>query len=438
MDRKFSEQLIDWKEKNIKEPLMVIGARQTGKTYIIDEFCKKNYENYIYLNFEDIANLSSIFEENLIPEEIIEKIEILIKKEINIENTIIFFDEIQICERAITSLKYFCEAKENYKIVCAGSLLGIKLHRFTSSFPVGKVRIVNMYPMDFEEFLWANEEKKLANMIRKYYIEKKQISELLHDKAMNYYLDYLYIGGMPQAVLNYIHNGKKILKFDRTIHNSIITSYIADMRKYTISAAETVKINEIYESIPRQLAKENTKFKYNIVNSRANKRDYELPLDWLVASSLVYRAIKVEKTQSPLKAFIDQNNFKIYLSDVGLLSTLAKTSYQDLKLEENNIFKGALTENYVAQSLACKGEELNYFKPTQTMEIDFLLNDNGNIIPIEVKSGTHVKSRSLYNYMIKYKPKYAIKISARNFGYKNGIFSVPLYAVFCIDKGNVC
>ena len=206
------------------------------------------------------------------------------------------------------------------------------------------------------------------------------------------------------------------------------------MRKYTNSAAETVKINAIYESIPRQLAKENTKFKYNIVNPMANKRDYELPLDWLIASSMIYRAVKVEKTQSPLRAFIDQSNFKIYLSDVGLLSTLAKASYQDLQLSEDKIFRGALTENYVAQTLISNNCDLAYFKPTQTMEIDFLLNEEGEIIPIEVKSGLHVKSRRLSNYIIKYKPKYAIRISARNFGFNNSVYSVPLYATFCIGK----
>ena len=434
MKRKFTKQLLKWKNENIKEPLMVVGARQTGKTYIIDKFCKENYDNYIYLNFEDISKLSSVFEENLTPEDIIKKIEIIINKEIDAENTVIFFDEIQISERAITSLKYFCESDKNYRIICAGSLLGVKLHRFKSSFPVGKVRILNMYPMDFEEFLWAIDEEKLAMEIQKCYKEKTQILEILHDRALQYYTDYLYIGGMPQAVLNYIKNDKNPLKFEREIHDSIITSYIADMRKYTNSAAETVKINAIYESIPRQLAKENTKFKYNIVNPMANKRDYELPLDWLIASSMIYRAVKVEKTQSPLRAFIDQSNFKIYLNDVGLLSTLAKASYQELQLSEDKTFRRALTENYVAQTLISNNCDLIYFKPTQTMEIDFLLNEEGEIIPIEVKSGLHVKSRSLSNYIIKYKPKYAIRISARNFGFNNGVYYVPLYAAFCIGK----
>lgn len=434
MERKFTKQLLKWKNENIKEPLMVVGARQTGKTYIIDKFCKENYDNYIYLNFEDISKLSSVFEENLIPEEIIKKIEVIINKEIDVKNTIIFFDEIQISERAITSLKYFCESDKNYRIICAGSLLGVKLHRFKSSFPVGKVRILNMYPMDFEEFLWAIGEEKLSKEIQNCYNEKKQLLDILHERALQYYTDYLYIGGMPQAVLNYIKSDKNPLKFEREIHNSIITAYIADMRKYTNSAAETVKINAIYESIPRQLAKENTKFKYNIVNPMANKRDYELPLDWLIASSMIYKAVKAEKTQSPLRAFIDQSNFKIYLNDVGLLSTLAKTSYQDLQLSEDKTFRGALTENYIAQTLISNNQDLVYFKPSQTMEIDFLLNEEGEIIPIEVKSGIHIKSRSLSNYLIKYKTKYAIRISARNFGFNNNIYSVPLYAAFCIGK----
>lgn len=434
MERKFIEQLQKWKNEDIKEPLMVVGARQTGKTYIIDKFCKENYENYIYLNFEDISKLSSVFEENLIPEEIIKKIEVIINKEIDVKNTIIFFDEIQISERAITSLKYFCESDINYRIICAGSLLGVKLHRFKSSFPVGKVRILNMYPMDFEEFLWAIGEEKLSEEIQNCYKEKKQLLEILHDKALKYYTDYLYVGGMPQAILNYIKNDKNPLKFEREIHNSIITSYIADMRKYTNSAAETVKINAIYESIPRQLAKENTKFKYNIVNPMANKRDYELPLDWLIASSMIYKATKTEKVQSPLRAFIDQSNFKIYLNDVGLLSTLAKTSYQDLQLSEDKTFRGALTENYIAQTLISNNLDLIYFKPSQTMEIDFLLSEEGEVIPIEVKSGLHIKSRSLSNYLMKYKPKYAIRISARNFGFNNNIYSIPLYAAFCIGS----
>lgn len=432
MKRKFLEQLQDWKKRNIKEPLMIIGARQIGKTYIIEKFCKENYEKYIYLNFEDITKLSSIFEHTLVPKEIMSQIEVLIGEKIEIEKTVIFFDEIQICEKAITSLKYFCEAKENYRIITAGSLLGVKLHRFETSFPVGKVRILNMYPMDFEEFLWAIGEITLAEEIRKCFNQKKPMADILHDKAKQYYIDYLYVGGMPQAILNYIEHDKNCMLLERVIHNSIITAYIADMRKYTTSGAETIKINEIYDSIPRQLAKENTKFKYNLVKSTANRRDYELPLDWLVASSLVYKANKLERPETPLRVFVDATNFKVYLNDVGLLATLANVSYQDIQLNENNLFKGALTENYVAQELKSKQIDLLYYKPTQTMEIDFMIAQENQVIPIEVKAGEHIKSRSMSNYIMKYKPAYAIRISARNFGFSNQIYVIPLYAVFCL------
>lgn len=289
-----------------------------------------------------------------------------------------------------------------------------------------------MCPMDFEEFLWALGEEKLAEIIEDSFIKKEAMVEILHNKAMRYYQDYLLIGGMPQAILNYIKNDKDVMKFDKVIHESIIMSYIADMRKYTISAAETIKINEIYESIPRQLAKDNTKFKYNIVKETANKRDYELPLDWLVSSGLIYKATKVIKTDSPLKAYIEQSNFKIYLNDAGLLSTLSGVNYKDVLISESNIFKDALTENYIAQALKANGRELYYFKPTQNMEIDFVINMENSIIPIEVKSGTHVKSNSLKSYLEKYKADYGIRISSKNFGMNNGIFSVPLYGVYLI------
>lgn len=432
MKRKFIKELEYWQENNIDMPLLIIGARQTGKTYIVKEFCEKKYEKYIYLNFEDRPQLCEFFERDLNPEEIIKNIESLLGENINPENTAIFFDEIQICERAITSLKYFCESKINYRIICAGSLLGVKLHRFQSSFPVGKVLIKNMYPMDFEEFLWANGEEKLAEKIKECYENKQQMLEALHQKALNYYQDYLLIGGMPRAVINYIESNKNVINFNKDIHKSILDSYIADMRKYTTSAAETIKIADIYESIPKQLAKDNTKFKFNIIKLNANKRDYELPLDWLISGDLVYQAKKVEKMQSPLKAYADSNSFKIYLSDVGLLSTMAGVTKKDIDFSEDNIFKGALTENYVAQMLKTKGEELYYFKPTQNMEIDFAININGIIIPIEIKAGTHKKSNSLKAYIEKYKPEYAIKISANNFGMVNGIFSIPLYAAFLL------
>ena len=286
--------------------------------------------------------------------------------------------------------------------------------------------------MNFEEFLWASGEEKLADIIKECFEKREPMIEILHSKAIKYYQDYLLIGGMPRAVLNYINNDKDLMRFDKVIHESIITAYIADMRKYTLSAAETIKINEIYESIPRQLAKENTKFKYNLIKQTANKRDYELPLDWLLSAGLIYKSIKLDKVQSPLKAYEEPSHFKIYLSDVGLLSTLSNVNYKDILLSEDNIFKGALTENYVAQTLASNQKKLYYFRPTQNMEIDFIIKVEEKIIPLEVKAGTHVKTKSLISYMEKYNSEYSIGASYRNFGFANNIFSVPLYAVHLI------
>jgi len=227
------KKLLYWKENEIKTPLLVTGARQIGKTYIIEEFCKENFEDYVYLNFENKSDLLTIFERTIEPKNIVKYIEALIGKSIDIEKTIIFFDEIQISERAITSLKYFSEAEENYKIVCAGSLLGVKLNRFNSSFPVGKVRILKMHPMDFEEFLVALDEENLTKIIEECYEKKEPMVEILHNKAIKYYQDYLLLGGMPQAVLNYIKNDKDIMKFDKVILPVQSYLVIASKRRHT-------------------------------------------------------------------------------------------------------------------------------------------------------------------------------------------------------------
>ncbi len=436
MIRNFSKVLEEYERENIKTPLMILGARQIGKTYTINEFCKARYENYIYINFEDMPLICDIFEKSLKPEDIIKNIEIELGKNIDPKNTVIFFDEVQLCSKAITSLKYFCESDTNYRIICAGSLLGVKLKRFDGSFPVGKVRIVNMYPMDFEEFLVAVGEELLSKEIQRCFDEKKPMLDIFHQKALKYYTDYLYVGGMPAAVNSYIQNNNDVMKLDRVIHKSIISSYIADMTKHTMNSSETLKINAVYESIPKQLAKENAKFKYSLVTVYANKRDFELPIDWLISSSIVYKAINLKRPMAPLKVYEEDSNFKIYLSDVGLLNTMMSTDYKEIMQSENNIIKGGITENYVAMQFKSKDIDLNYYKPNQYFEIDFILKIDGDIIPVEVKSGTNTKGFSLDRYIKEYSPKYGIRISAKNFGYVNDIFSIPLYSVFCVNKYN--
>ena len=409
-------------------PYMLVGARQTGKTYILENFCKNEFENYIYINLDKMESISKVFEQTIVPEEIILNIETVLNIDINIENTIIFLDEIQVSERAISSLKYFCESDKDYKIVCAGSLLGVKINRFKSSFPVGKVWIDYLYPMDFEEFLLAIGEEKLLKIIENSYKNMVPMLESLHEKALKLYYEYICIGGMPVAILNYIDNEKNITKFDDEINNIIITSYIADMAKYTQNI-ESIRNARIYNSIPAQLGKENKKFKYSLIEKSARAREYESSLDWLISSNMILKCDNIKTPKSPLKAYKD-NTFKVYLSDMGLLRALAKISINEIISNKNMIYKGILAENYVAEILFAKNRELYYWQVNSGMyEVDFLINIDGDIIPVEVKASDNTTSKSLNYYIKRYKPKYSIRISSKNFGFSNNIKSIPLYAI---------
>lgn len=433
INRKILNELKEWEEKKIKEPIMLIGARQTGKTFILDYFCKKYYENYIYINLEKQKDYLSFFEESLEPEIIISKIEALRQEKIDIENTVLFFDEIQVSEKAINSLKYFCESETNYRIVTAGSLLGVKINRFNSSFPVGKVYFKYLYPVSFEEFLEATGNNLLKNEIERCFKNNEKLSIPLHKKAKDIYTDYLYIGGMPMAVKNYIENNMDIVSFNNDIQRNIINSYIADMAKYT-NGTEVIKTTKIYNSLPEQLAKVNKKFMYNILEEKGNKRKFESSIDWLTQSGLVLMAKNIKVPEVPLKAYEKNNHFKLYLGDVGLLSNLCELTTEDVIKENINMFKGVITENFVACEFASNKLSLNYWESESLAEIDFVLNIKGDIIPIEVKASENTKSRSLNVYMKKYNPKYAIRISGKNFGFANNIKSVPLYATYLIGK----
>ncbi len=431
MYRKITKTLMEWKD-NFKKPLMLIGARQTGKTYIISEFCNQNFENYLYINLEKEENIQKIFQETIDPKEIIEQIKIIKNIRFNIEDTIIFLDEIQVSEEAISSLKYFCESNLPYKIICAGSLLGVKINRFKKSFPVGKVNIKYLYPMDFEEFLIALDELELINMIKKHYLSMEAMPSIIHEKACELYKKYLIIGGMPEVIKNFIDNGKNLSELNLELQEQIITSYLADMNKYT-NNTESIKNAKIYNAIPKELARENNTFKYSIVDESARSERYESSLDWLLAANMVLKCNLTNRNESPLKAFIDETKFKIYLSDTGLLRALANIDYREILSDNHSMFKGALTENYVICNLYPNFKELYYYT-FQQFEIDFLIKINGDIIPIEVKAKTNTKSRSLNEYITKYHPKYAIRLSLKNFGFENNIKSIPLYAIFCIEK----
>lgn len=432
MERLFEKKLKIWKQDGMRKPMMVIGVRQIGKTYTIDKFCKKEFEEYLYFNLEQDEAIRNIFEKTIDTNKILEEIELKIGKKIDLKKTIFFFDEIQVSERFITSLKYFCESDKQYKIICAGSLLGVKINRFNSSFPVGKVRMEYMYPMTFEEFLMASGKEILINKIKQCYANMEAMPEFAHEEAISLYRKYLCIGGMPEAVINFVENGQDILKFDSKITSNIVYMYIADMNKYTISNSESIKIEKIYKSIPSQLAKENKKFRYALVEESAKKRDYKSALDWLISGNMVFTSYNVKKPEIPLKVFEDEDVFKMYLSDVGILTNLSEVKLTDIMLNSKFMYKGAITENYIAQELSSKDSSLYYWTSNRDAEVDFLIYNNDGIIPVEVKSVESNTSKSLNVYIDKYRPNYSIRISTKNFGFENNIKAIPLYAFFCI------
>lgn len=433
MQRKFWNELMIWKEQNENIPLMVIGARQIGKTYIIDKFCKEEYPDYIYINLMDNEAIIEIFNENINTIEKIRKMELYLNHIITKE-TIIFFDEIQESEKLISSLKYFCEAEFPYKIICAGSLLGVKLKRFQSSFPVGKVIIKYMNPMTFEEFLNAIGYQRIIPEIKKCYDNNEKISKPIHEKLLEYYRIFLCTGGMPVAVKDIIKNELEILKFNNGFITSIIDAYLADMKKYTLNYYETVKIEKIYKNIPNQLAKENKKFQFAKIEPNARRRDYESSLDWLIASQLVTPCYFVNRFETPLKGFVQEEKFKLYLSDTGILTELLEIPRNKILLNDDFQYKGVITENYVANELNANGYSLYYWAENQVAEMDFLLDTSNGIVPVEVKANENKKSKSLNYYIENNQPQLAIRISANNFGFTNNIKSVPLYAVFCMKN----
>lgn len=432
MKRAFEDTLKNWQALGMNKPLMVIGARQIGKTYTIDKFCKENFENYLYFNLEKDVEITAIFEKTLKPEEIIRAIEVRLEHSIDINNTVIFFDEVQVSERFITSLKYFCESDVNYKIICAGSLLGVKLNRFNSSFPVGKVVLEHMYPMNFKEFLMALGQNMLIEEIEYHYQNMTQMDNDLHEKALLLYKHYLIVGGMPEAIKNYINCNQNVVDLDREIVKMIVDTYIGDMNKYTINKNESIKIEKVYMSIPRELAKDNRKFQYTLIEESANKRKFETAIDWLNSGAMILSCYNTEKVEVPLKAYLNYNTFKVYYSDVGILNSICDIRLSDIINDTDFMFKGAIAENYIAEELNSMDIPLIYWKSKGNAEIDFLLTTSDGIIPIEVKASKRTQSKSLNVYIQEYKPKYAIRISAKNFGFKNNIKSIPLYAAFCL------
>lgn len=433
MKRKIYNQLIEWKNNKINKPLLILGVRQCGKTYIINKFCQNEYKNYLKINLLERNDVVNLYKENINSEEKYKRLKAMINFDFDKDNSILFIDEIQESEELISELKYFCEEHNNVRIICAGSLLGVKLKRLTKSFPVGKVYIKNMYPMDFEEYLIANDENFLIESIKECFVNNKPMLSL-HTKALKYYNSYLLTGGMPESVLNLININGDYIKYDKNIISNIIESYFDDMKKYIQTQTEALRIRALYESLPSQLSNSSHKFQYSKLNTGAKSRDYELPLDWLLSANMVQKVNCVKTIEKPLKGFEDNDTFKLFLSDIGILNNLLNISINDILNDNLKIYKGVITENYVANQLLANEIPLFYWKNKQNVEVDFLIETKDGIIPIEVKSSDNTQSKSLKIYNGLFNPPYAIRMSTKDFGYNSEtkIKSVPLYSTFLI------
>lgn len=435
MRRKIYNKLLEWKSNDEnKKPLMVLGVRQCGKTYVIKDFCKNEFENVCVINLLERDDIIELFSRSINSEEKYNILKTMLNYDIEDENTVLFIDEIQESEDLISQLKFFCENHNNVNIICAGSLLGVKLKRLKKSFPVGKVWMIDMFPMDFEEFLVANNREKFVDLLKDCFNNNKFLGSPLHEELLRYYRIYLLTGGMPEAIQNIVDANLDYVKYDTKILKNILASYYKDMRKHVKNEAEALKIERVYRTLPSQLMNASKKFQLSIIDVDARNREYETAIDWLIGSNMIIKCECVSLPEIPLKGFVDNETFKFYLSDVGILCTILGLSVRDIVTDNISLYKGIIAENFVANQLLCNGFDLFYWKNTATAEVDFLLYTADGVIPVEVKAGENTQSKSLKVYMEKYDAKYAIRISTKDFGYdpKTKIKSVPLYATFLI------
>ena len=446
MKRKITQQLIDWKNRPDHKPLILQGARQVGKTYILEEFGRQHYKNYIKVSLDLVTDVRNFLKDNINPLEIIAYLETLYNVRIVPHDTLVILDEIQDCKRALLALKYFQEDYPQYDVVAAGSLLGVAVNQGNKpdqeetqekqeeefSYPVGKVDELRLYPMDFEEFLWAMNMDVLAEDIRTHFNSNEAMPASVHHLALDYYQRYLIIGGMPESVGKYVETHSYLEC--RTVQQSILLGYNADMVKYA-KPGTTVKIRACFNSIPAQLAKENRKFQYKLAQKGGTAKIFGEAIEWLILAGIVHKCKLISHGFIPISTQEDDSDFKIYMSDIGLLNTKAQMPAQMLlnSIETDNTFLGSVAENYVAQALSANGITLRYWKNDNTQEVEYILQDGMSVIPLEVKKGRKVDAISMNNFKKTYKCPFAYRISGKNFGMANDIKSVPLYAVFCIE-----
>lgn len=425
MERLLMNELVNWKNKKNRKPLIIQGARQVGKTWIMKEFGKRYYDHVVYINFENNDRMRDVFEMDFDMERIIWAIKVEYGKMFDADNTLLIFDEIQEVPKALTSLKYFYENIPEYNIVCAGSLLGVALHQGTY-FPVGKVDFLKLYPLTFYEFLLAIGQDGLAELL------KKQDHSMIHvfsSKYKDYLRKYYYVGGMPEVVLSFVQNDD--LNQVRDIQKGLLQYYENDFSKHA-PLTTVPRIQMIWNSIPSQLAKENRKFIYGLIREGARAKDFELAIQWLQDCGLIHKSYRVKKYGMPLISYMEMSCFKIFMVDVGLLAAKSDLSAKVL-LEGNRIFeefKGALTEQFVAQELCAYGLNLYYYSTDNSKgEIDFIIQKEQYCIPVEVKAEENLRAKSLKAFCEKYHPDIAIRTSMSDYRKEDYFVNVPLYSL---------
>lgn len=431
MRRLILQQLLKWKQKENRKPLLIYGARQVGKSWIMEEFGKTQFPDFVYVNFERNDRICDLFEKTLEPSVLLQGLEIETHKKIS-PDMLVIFDEIQACPKAITALKYFCEDCPNYHIIAAGSLLGVAIHQGVS-FPVGKVDAVHMHPMTFLEFLEAIGESKLCEVINNLQFD---LIELFHEKLTDYLRTYFYVGGMPEVVASYVSD--RDFQKVRQLQKRILSDYKSDFSHH-IPNEILDKASKLWESIPVQLAKENKKFVYKEIDNRnARSKDYDPAIQWLKDSGLIHQVKRIKKPALPISGYKEENIFKLFMLDVGLLS--AKTGLDvRVLLEGSRIFtefKGAMTEQFVLQELSAKEDiEVGYWANNKgDAEVDFVAQIGSMIVPIEVKAGVNLQAKSLAFYNEKFKPEFCVRASLANYKQTDNLHDLPLYMLESLEN----
>jgi predicted AAA+ superfamily ATPase len=427
MKRSLYQQLVAWKSRADRKPLLLQGARQVGKTYLIREFGNKEYADTAYLNFERTPELASLFDPSLEPTSLIASLSAAVGRKISPNSTLIFFDEIQSSPRALTSLKYFCEEAPDYHVVAAGSLLGVSVGK-TSSFPVGKINFMTLYPMCFFEYMEASGESVLLEqLVGK--SDTEAIPQMLHDKLMTMLRYFLFLGGMPEVVRHYLEH--QDVEAVRRIQKEILDAYERDFSKYT-SSSGAIRVSEIWRSVPSQLARETKKFKYSDVQKGGRASRFESAIEWLRKSGLVHQVFNIKTPRLPLSGYADETKFKIYLLDTGLLGAMLELASRTIVLGDTlfSEYNGAFVENFVVTELVKAGfVDLYYWTSMSQAEVDLVINHQENILPLEVKGGMSRRTQSLRVYSAKYNPPRVFRTSPRNFTTDADLTNIPLYAI---------